>query len=622
MSVLTGALMVGDSVRASLRSLAQDRIGQTRFALTSDTFFREQLSPEAPLIALEAVVTHDSSGRRASRVALYGIDQRFFDFHQKAAQAPEGSDFLLSQPLAEELGSQAGDSLLVRVPRMSAIPTESLHGRREDPGRTIRGSMHTVLSRQAMGEFSLAPQQTPVRAIFISLDRLQRDLDLDGRVNLALSRDPKLQESVRRNFQLADIGLRLKPLEGHSIVEHESMLLNDPLVHAVQKAAPQAQSVLTYLANATRIGDREMPYSLIAGMDRPELTTDTDISLNDWAAEDLKAKVGDPVEISYFIWDPSGRLETKTAKFTVAAIVAVDPTTRELAPTYPGISDAESVSDWDPPFPMELGKIRKIDEDYWDRYKATPKAFIRLTAAQQLWRSRHGQVTSMRVDGPLALDRLRSAVDPFAGGLAVQDVASQMQQASTGATDFGEYFLYFSFFLIVSALLLAGLFFRLGIEQRSIEITTLRSMGFSVRQVRSLHLREALLIGVIGSLVGVLGSLLYAGLIVKGLGTWWIDAVGTRDLNLHWSPTLAFVGLTAGLLMSVLAVYASLRSLGRSPREKKRHFRLQPYASYAALAAAIALLFVGGAPGFFGAGALLLVAALGLFAYRLRTSTA
>ena len=39
-------------------------------------------------------------------------------------------------------------------------------------------------------------------------------------------------------------------------------------------------------------------------------------------------------------------------------------------------------------------------------------------------------------------------------------------RGAAGATDFGEYFTYFSFFLVVSALMLAVLFFRLGIEQR------------------------------------------------------------------------------------------------------------------------------------------------------------
>ena len=47
--------------------------------------------------------------------------------------------------------------------------------------------------------------------------------------------------------------------------------------------------------------------------------------------------------------------------------------------------------------------------------------------------------------------------------------------ASSGATDFGEYFVYFSFFLVVSALLLTALFFKLSVEQRIREIGLLRA---------------------------------------------------------------------------------------------------------------------------------------------------
>jgi hypothetical protein len=50
--------------------------------------------------------------------------------------------------------------------------------------------------------------------------------------------------------------------------------------------------------------------------------------------------------------------------------------------------------------------------------------------------------------------------------------------AARGATDFGAYFSYFSFFLVVSALLLVTLFFRLGIEQRMREIGLYRSLGY------------------------------------------------------------------------------------------------------------------------------------------------
>ena len=37
-----------------------------------------------------------------------------------------------------------------------------------------------------MGEFSLRPQQEAVRAVFVPIARLQRDLDLAGRANVLL----------------------------------------------------------------------------------------------------------------------------------------------------------------------------------------------------------------------------------------------------------------------------------------------------------------------------------------------------------------------------------------------------------------------------------------------------
>ena len=66
----------------------------------------------------------------------------------------------------------------------------------------------------------------------------------------------------------------------------------------------------------------------------------------------------------------------------------------------------------------------------------------------------------------------------------MRDVRGEALTASRGATDFGEYFVYFSFFLVVSALLLAALFFKLGIEQRVREVGLLRAVGFRVADVR------------------------------------------------------------------------------------------------------------------------------------------
>src|SRR5262245_32012620 len=74
-SVLAGALIVGDSVRASLRDLALSRLGKADFVITAPGFFREQLADDlqshdqfgdlfsgiCPMIALEGVVTRDEN---------------------------------------------------------------------------------------------------------------------------------------------------------------------------------------------------------------------------------------------------------------------------------------------------------------------------------------------------------------------------------------------------------------------------------------------------------------------------------------------------------------------------------------------------------------------------------
>ena len=288
------------------------------------------------------------------------------------------------------------------------------------------------------------------------------------------------------------------------------------------------QPVFTYLANTLRRGDREIPYSLVTATDLraiapavpPRATAEGPpfpIALNQWAARELQAAVGDPITMEYYVWEEPGQLATRTSEFRVAAVVPIDAGDRDLAPVYPGISDSPSLADWDPPFPIDLRRIRPADEAYWNEYRTTPKAFVPLEVGQGLWRSRYGALTSIRTTPPegepvAALQevrdqveqRLRARIDPLAGaGLVVRDVRAEGLSASRGATDFGEYFVYFSFFLVVSALLLVVLFFKLGVEQRAREVGLLRAVGFKPAAVRQLFLYEGLLLSIVGSGAGV-----------------------------------------------------------------------------------------------------------------------
>ena len=94
-AILTGALVVGDSVRFSLKQLTLARLGQTTLALTSgDRFFRADLAQElasqlhapiAPLLMLRGSVTIPEGTRRANEVQVLGVDERFWKLSSAGA---------------------------------------------------------------------------------------------------------------------------------------------------------------------------------------------------------------------------------------------------------------------------------------------------------------------------------------------------------------------------------------------------------------------------------------------------------------------------------------------------------------------------------------------------------
>ena len=686
-SVLAGALLVGASVRDSLRDLALQRLGRVDHVITSGLFFREALAESlrasgtlvgvvetsVPLIALEGFATHQDSRTRAGGIQVYGVDERFWSFHgvhDAGGRAPEPGAVLVSGGLARELGAAVDETLLVRVQKPSAIPVSSLHGRRDDLGRTMRLRIQTVLAPDELGEFSFRPQQGFSRAVFINLGRMQRDLGIEQQANTILlggaagdSRDASsavasIEAALRAETRLEDLAVRVRVLEGPDalVVESAAGLLSDDVVAAAEATATESgmtgQSVLTYLANEIRFGESVTPYSLVTAFNLEALGLDTavlgaggaepGIVLNDWTAEDLRAEVGDVVTVEYYLWEEAGALLTEEAEFRVAAVVPLDGVAadQDFAPDYPGITEATDVSDWDPPFSIDLDLVRDKDEDYWDEYRTAPKGFLTLASGQDLWRSRWGQVTSVRVSSPAGVSDevaaeyrtlLRSRLDPLTAGFVVYPARGLALEAATGVTDFGEYFVYFSFFLVVSALLLASLFFRLGIEQRLREVGALRALGFGQAWVRRLYWAEAAALSLFGGCLGAAGAVGYAELIMWGLRTWWVDAVGTTLLTLHVSPLSLGGGVVGGMVAAACSIAWTLRAVflatpralisgslpdsGPSNPRAVSLIRRAPVGlgllGALVLAATLGGL-VGDTAGFFGAGMLLLLSLLTL----------
>ena len=616
-TVITGALLVGDSVRGSLRELTLERLGKVDYALVSERPFGGQLATRlgkeladpslriAAMLALRASAVHSVSQARSSSVQVYAVDQEFESLLGSPLALEEESDqifppVVINRQLQRELGASVGDQIVVGLPQSSDIHRELLFGN-SDPTqqiRSLRVTVAAVLEDRGIGRFSLeASQATPSNA-FLQLGVAQRALDLEGQVNALLvageegsgAEFDRLQRALEAAVGLGDFGLSLVPEEKYLRVESSEIVMPGWVVTALQAAVASegwpAQQVLTYLANRISSGNRDIPYSTLSALDPgpkdlPQLVrsdgefwndrlAEDEILLNSWAAADLEVNVGDPIEITYYFVGPRDELLTRTASFRLAGVVELDQLggDRHLTPTFPGIQDAEDMASWEPPFPVDLNRIRPRDEDYWDHYLATPKGFVGFETGSRLWGSRFGDVTSLRLtlENPVRVQQvLLQHLDAGRRGFVFRDVKRQGLEMAAGPTDFSGLFIGFSFFLILSALLIVGLLFRLGVEKRVKEVGLLKALGYRSGQVLRRFVGEGAVLVVLGAGLGLLGGVGYCWLLMVALRTWWLAAVGTGYLFFHVTATSLLLGYLITVATALLFVWGAVVRLVKLP---------------------------------------------------------
>ena len=650
--VLIGALVVGDSVSYSLRRIALDRVGQALTAwVGNDRFFREEVAGAdgAPVLMLEGTVALPAGTRRVNGVQLLGVDERFFAM-APSGNAPDGWEaedgIWLNGPLVRRLGVEIGDSVIVRMAKPTALPTDAPLSSDEDRLVALRVTVAGIVEDEDFGRFSLRANQTPPPTLFMPMPRLQQAAERPGRANLILfPRDGAIYPEVRDRWTLADSELRLAPVPDQPLVElrTDRVFLEPAVAEAALAAAAPAYPVLSYFVNELSAGERATPYSTVAAVpfdegspwagwvDRPPEADE--IVLNEWVAEDLQAGPGDRVVLRYFVMGALRALVETTATFRVSAVVpmrgvAADPS---LMPDYPGFADADSCRDWEPGFEVDLDRIRDRDETYWDDHRGTPKAFIPLATGQDLWTNRFGNLTSIRFPAQTDLEEaLNRAIEPADLGHSVIPIREQALQATHEAMSFSGLFVGFSMFLIAAALLLTGMLFVFGVEQRAREMGTLLAVGYTRRQVHGLVWREGSLLAGVGSLAGVGLGIGYTHLMLRGLGGVWQSAIGDTQLWFHARPASLALGfvLSAGLGLAVMA-WTVRRILARPPTEllkgeirtarvgARRPARLGWWVAgvCGTAAAAVAIHAAAGdsgnpAEGFFTAGMLILIAVL------------
>ncbi|MHC4369861.1 MAG: ABC transporter permease [Planctomycetota bacterium] len=534
-AVLTGALVVGDSVRHSLMMMVKARLGSTELALVSQNrFFTAALADDlsadlnvtvAPVLRLRGLIATADDTRLVNKIEVLGVDERFFEIGAAEDAEPFWTDWsrgvALNEPLAQRLGVAASDEVKLRIEKPGLMPREVPLTPDSDLSVLFRPTVKAIAAVPQFGRFGLQANQIAPLNVFVPLRWLQENMDRKGQANmlLAASENASLtaeqaDAAIKRRWKLADAGLDVRTLQSQEAHEIRSsrIFIDEVLSDA---AGDGAIGILTYFVNELRVGEKATPYSMVAAMTPsasgdsliPIDMRDDEILINQWLADDLEAEEGDSIELAYYVVGPMRKLLEKRSAFTIRKVLplagpAVD---RELMPDFPGLADADNCRDWEPGIEIDLDKIREKDETYWDNYRGTPKAFVTLSAGQTMWANRYGNLTAVRytLDGISAEgieQKLLGAVDPGSVGLFFRPVRRLGTKAGAEGTYFGWLFLGLSFFLIAAAIVLTGLLFVFGVESRAEQVGMLVAVGFVPKLVRRLLLAEGAAVALLGAI--------------------------------------------------------------------------------------------------------------------------
>ncbi len=176
--VLTGALTIGDSVRSTLRTLAEKRIGKGDVAMLSpDGFFEEDLADRvhsnlndkqsvvAPIALSRGTITSPDGSVRVPNVQVLGVDDRFWKLAPDFSHTPMGTwsmkkefrewgpkVFFVNERLDQRLKKEIGARLILRMEEPSLFSRDApLSGERDNKFVTMNEELGELFLLKVLG---------------------------------------------------------------------------------------------------------------------------------------------------------------------------------------------------------------------------------------------------------------------------------------------------------------------------------------------------------------------------------------------------------------------------------------------------------------------------------------
>jgi ABC-type antimicrobial peptide transport system permease subunit len=423
-AVLTGALLVGDSLRGSLRARVERQLGgvdavaflprPVRVTREDGSRITDHLPGEvSAVLLLPGSVQAGGDPTTAAylgHITVLGVDDRFapagvagvnwqIDKRRNLLKR-EWPPIVLSHRVAERLGAKAGDRVRLGVESFSGLPRTSSFAKRDidDVTKTEELEVAAVLPADAQeNDFNLTPNPAAPLNVFVPISTLSRFITGDAApiATVLLARGASatdLSTALRPNLHAEDYGLKFREVErrfgagGYVSIESTEHILSDEKVSAIEAAAKKlglrAEPTVVYVADALAYEKREIPYPIIAGLDPgaaaplgpflPKSVTalaDGEVILLDWPNSELnRLPSGTKLRLTYFDPDVEGEGKLEEKQLTLRGYIT-------FAPGAPDRRPAARDRNLTP-------EIRGVTDDKanlfdWDRPPVLPKEKIR-----------------------------------------------------------------------------------------------------------------------------------------------------------------------------------------------------------------------------------------------------
>ncbi len=598
-AVITGSLLTGRSVKTSLKKSASERLGNTGILISSGLrYFDPGLIARvnsglevnsAGLLEITGFSQSLKSQKGAFNTHIFGIDNDFFVFHGNNITSVTQGEVAINRRLADQLEVNEGDEIIIRFNAISDIPADAPFAPAADEGESMVMKVCSILEPGQNGNFSLQISQITPMNIFINLTDLKSELSDKVKINrLLIDKGNNLSSAkaladLKKVLKASDAGLRIRKIKETGAPEliSDRIFIDDAIVQEVSEILPSSAPLLTYLANSIKSASGSAPYSFVSALPSslfPEFVNGQEMIINKWLADDLGASLGDTLEMFWYSPDSLNKLAEKSDRFIVKRIVGIDGIWADslLMPDFPGIAGSESCSDWDAGVPIRMDEIRQKDEDYWNKYKGTPKAFINYNEGLKIWGSNYGPATAIRFKPGYTQEDIESkldgALDPGLIGFTAVDIAGESIKAADESVDFGTLFLSLGFFLILASIVLLSFAVSFYFDSKREIINTFHALGFKSRWIEKLFFLESSFIGSIGCLVGAFAGYLVNIIITGALNSVWKGAVQTNTLSASFDIIPVLTGFLTTLIIMMVLMRVKTRKYLKSLNRKEKEF--------------------------------------------------